>query len=92
MTEFDIGDRVTLAATFTAPGATGHVQPTTVTCTVRSPSGTEQLLGVTNTNATYSAEFEPDEAGTWWYRFAGTGSYVVAEESAFSVRKRRVLT
>lgn len=85
---YDIGDRVTLTANFTDAGA--PVEPTTVTCSVRSPSGTTTSPSVTNASGTYSAEIEPDEHGAWAYRFAGTGTYVAAEEGTFRVRRRQV--
>lgn len=85
---YDIGDRVTLTANFTDAGS--PVQPTTVTCTVKAPSGMTTSSSVTNTSGTYSAEVEPDEQGAWYYRFAGTGTYVAAGEGTFRVRRRRV--
>jgi len=87
----DIGDKVQVRATFTLDGVT--VTPTTVTCTVRAPSGDEQTLTVSGpSGGTYLAELEPDEEGTWWYRFAGSGGYIAAEEGVFSIRHRRVAT
>jgi len=88
MAIYDIGDRVTLTANFTDAGT--PVEPTTVTCAVKAPSGTTTSPSVTNTSGTYSATVDPDEQGAWYYRFTGTGTYVAAEEGTFRVRRRQV--
>lgn len=88
MAIYDIGDRVTLTANFTDDAT--PVEPTTVTCTVKAPSGATTSPSVTNTSGTYSAEVDPDEQGAWYYRFTATGSYVAAEEGTFRVRRRQV--
>jgi len=50
------------------------------------------LLGVTLEDGTgvWTGTIEPDAAGLWRYRWAGTGVITSAEEGSFSVRRRRV--
>lgn len=86
--QYDIGDKITLEASFTDAGVL--VDPTTVSCIVRSPSDEITERDVTGEAGHYTAEIEPNEAGTWWYRFEGTGAYQAAEEGEFAVRLRRV--
>lgn len=38
----------------------------------------------------YHANITADQSGHWYYRWAGTGALVVAEEGQFYVRQRRV--
>lgn len=90
MTTYDIGDEVRLSVAFTdAAGAAAD--PTTVTCTVRKPDGSTLTPTATSTGSTgaYRADIQPDQTGNWYYRFAGTGALVAAEEGQFYVRTRR---
>lgn len=90
-TRFDIGDRVRMRAEFR--DVDGFVaDPTTVTLAVLRPGDTESIDVGTAQDATgvYHGDHEPDTAGTWTYRFAGTGALVAAEEGTFAVRTRVV--
>lgn len=66
--------------------------------TATQPSGDPELslcssiLGVTLEDETgvWTATVEPDAAGLWRYRWAGTGVVTEAEEGAFNVRRQRV--
>ena len=83
----DIGDRVTLTATFT-DSAGDAVAPTAVTLKVLDPSGntTTTTSGFTNdSTGVYSYDVDIDEAGVWHYNFAGTGNAVAADEGEFRV-------
>ena len=88
MATHDIGDKVTLQVTFT-DSAGDPVDPTTVSCTVRSPNGTLTAPSTQGTAGVYTATVEPTTPGTWYYRFAGTGSYVAAEEDSFKIREQQ---
>lgn len=60
--------------------------PTTVTVTVRSPSG---VIAATTTHpgtGIYRTEFTTDVGGTWVVQFVGTAPVVVVEEIQFDVR------
>ncbi|MFQ5592168.1 MAG: hypothetical protein ACE5HE_13475 [Phycisphaerae bacterium] len=66
--------------------------PTTVTLSVEDPSGnvdsyTYAGAGVTQqATGIYYKEVAIDEAGTWQYRWVGTGDCAAAEEGEFEVR------
>ena len=88
---FDIGDRVRLRAEFR--NLEGFVaDPTSVTLAVLGPGDVASQAISTTKDATgvYHGDVEPDAAGTWSYRFAGTGAMVAAEEGTFIVRTRVV--
>lgn len=90
MSDWDIGDQVTISVSvYNAAGTLAD--PTTVTLTVRKPDGTLTTPLVTkNSTGVYHADVFPDINGTWYYRWVGGGSMVVAEEGLFAVRERRV--
>ena len=88
---FDIGDRVRMRAEFR--DVDGFVaDPTTVTLAVLRPGDTASIEVTPTRDAAgiYHGDHEPDTAGTWTYRFAGTGDQVAAEEGTFTVRTRVV--
>lgn len=88
---YDIGDRVTLDVTFTNAGGTA-TSPTTVTLQVTPPGGTATTVSNSaGATGVYTATYDPTVAGIHYYRWAGTGALVVAEEGQFHVRPRRVL-
>lgn len=90
MNVFDIGDQVRLGATFTNLAGT-LLNPTTVACVARKPDGsTTTLTAVNESTGVYHADVLVDQSGTWNARWAGTGTLVVAEETSFEVRVRRV--
>ena len=83
--KYDVGDSVRLTAVFTQNGA--NTDPTAVTAKHKDPSGNETTPATTNPNAGhYFFDLTIDEAGTWWYRFEGTGAVVAAAEGTLSVR------
>ena len=89
MATYDIGDKVTCTATFTDTSG-GTVGPSAVAFSYKDPRGTSGTASVSGTAGVYTATVELDYPGIWRYRFAGTGSYVAAEEGSFKVRVRHV--
>lgn len=88
--KIDIGDQVTLTGTFTT-AAGALTDPSAVTCTVRQPDGTNATPATTRQSlGVFTATFAPTQSGEHWYRFAGTGAAVGAEERAFMVETRHV--
>ena len=97
MDVYDIGDTVSIR-TYSAAGegfkdAAGSLtDPTTVTLVVKEPDGTETTyttVQVTHdATGRYSKDFAPDQSGTHFYRWVGTGAVAAAFEGAFFVRQR----
>lgn len=89
---FDIGDRVYLEAGFEAVKTGYPADPSTVTLVVMRPGDSTSIAVTPEQDATgvYHGDHEPDTAGTWTYRWAGTGDLVAAEEGTFTVRTRVV--
>lgn len=84
---YDIGDLVTLTATYTDGGT--PVDPDTVTCAVKAPDGTTSAPAVTKrSTGIYDAPLTPSQAGTYHYRFDASGTYNAVEESYLWVRDR----
>lgn len=88
---YDIGDRVTLSATFTEDGAA--VDPDTVTCYVKHEDAASRTTVSSSKVGTgsYEAQVDPSTPGRWYYRFEGTGEYMAAAEGSFIVSRPRVL-
>lgn len=89
-TTYDVGDVATVTASFTnAAGAAAD--PTTVTLVVQAPDGTQTTPTPTSAVVgTWTADVSVTQAGTWWYRFEGTGAIQTAGEGMFRVRRRMV--
>lgn len=91
---FDIGDAVTVSATFTdRDGAAAD--PSTVTLRIKKPDDTVTVVNqgsLTNESAVgaWSYTVTIDQAGQWWVRWEGTGTVTAAEEEMFYVRARKV--
>lgn len=92
MAAYSLGQSVKLTGTFTdAAGAPAN--PTTVTCTVREPDGTETTYTSATTPAvanpstgTFTLLLAPDASGMWVYRWAGaTGTTTPTDEERFHV-------
>lgn len=106
MNSYDIGDAITLTAAFTSRALTRKeretflsagtlpegvgVEPTAVTCTVRSPSDVNTEPEVSGEDGIYTATVQPELAGTWSYAFDGTGAQIAAGEGSFKVREQAV--
>ena len=92
MAAYEKGQSVKLAFSFTdAAGAAAN--PTTVTCTVEEPDGTETAYtnattpAITNpATGSYQIILAPDQSGMHSYRAVGTtGTTVAVVEGQFSV-------
>lgn len=89
---FDIGTLVQLTGTFkNAAGAL--TDPTAVTCTVQDPAGAVTTPAANRASAgvwTANVDLTSAVAGTWWFRFAGTGAVQATEEGWFYVEASNV--
>lgn len=91
---YDIGDRVHVTAAFTVSSVA--TDPTTVVFKYKDPSGTITTLTygidpeiVRSAEGNYYVDLDVDEQGDWWYRWAGTGAVVAAQEVKFYVQPTR---
>lgn len=94
-TTYDVGDLVRVTATFTNLEGTAS-DPEGVSVRVRQPDGTVTTLVYGTDNAVvrdntgvYHVDIDATTAGTWSYRFAGTGTGRGAAESTFFVQRTR---
>jgi hypothetical protein len=89
MNAFDKGDDVIISAVFKDDNGV-QVDPSTVTCRIKDPSGNTNVLtggGLTHTGTgQYQAVVNADEEGTWQYRFESSGTAQAAEEGEFWIR------
>jgi hypothetical protein len=86
MDRYDIGDLVRLTASFTDVDG-GPVEPGTVELVTRDPAGDETTHeAVSDGGGAYHVDLEPDQAGTWGYRWVSTGAGQGAEPGQFHVR------
>ena len=102
MATYDIGKKIAVNGYFRTGSSTGTLtDPTTVVLRYEDPSGTETTLTYGTSPAsdidktatgTYVAYITIDEAGTWYYRWIGTGAVVAQEEGTFDVRSGQVST
>jgi hypothetical protein len=92
MAAYPVGQSVKLTSSFT--DANGDAaNPTTVTCKVEDPDGTETTYtaasdpAITNpATGSYQLIVVPDQSGMWTYRWEGvTGDAVAVDEGQFSV-------
>ena len=90
MTVYHIGDTVRLQCTFTN-AASVNTDPAAVALTVQDPSGTDTAYtyaGATITRSAagvYYVDVTIDEAGTWEFRWVGTGTVTQADQGSFYV-------
>lgn len=86
---YDIGDLVELQCTFRNDAGVA-TNPSTVSLRVKEPDGTTTTYAqgtLTNGSAgVWTKNVTPDQSGTWYYRFIGTGAVAQEEEGAFYVR------
>lgn len=85
MERVQIGTIVTLTGRFT--GLDGKpADPTTVSCMVRTPSGTVTSPAVSQSSTgVYTVSVRASESGEWWYRWEGDGAVEVSDEQPFTV-------
>lgn len=87
MASYTLGSLVRLSATFKVNGAL--TDPTTVTCKVKTPDGTETAYTyaaaqvVKDSQGAYHYDFSVGEQGWHYYAFAGTGTCVASSEGHF---------
>ena len=94
---YDIGDQVRATGTFTDIDGIA-ADPTTITFTYRIDEGTPVAL-VYGTDlavkrsgtGVYYVDLTIATAGTYFMRWAGTGTTIAAGEDYFEVRKSRVI-
>jgi hypothetical protein len=100
MATYDVGDKISLTALFKNSSAT-LTDPTVTKLRYEDPSGNETTLTYGTDPAssidktatgTFVAYLTLDEAGTWYYRWIGTGAVVAQEEGTFDVRAGQVST
>ena len=90
MSQYDIGDKVRLTATFKNLNNI-EADPTAVTLKVRDPSGTETSyaypVAVTRSGlGVYYHDLTFDKSGNWFYRWVGTGDVHTAAEARLRVK------
>lgn len=92
MNRYQKGDNVRCLATFTNVSTGAVADPSTVTFSVRSPSGviTTYTYGtdaevVKSSTGVYYVMVDANEVGIWHYRFASTGTGKAADEEKFEV-------
>lgn len=87
---YDVGDLVRVEGEFrNLAGAL--TDPTAVVCKYQDPSGNETTVTyptsiVKVATGVYYLDISIDEAGTWYYRWNGTGDVQAAGEHEFTVR------
>lgn len=93
MNIYDIGDQVRLSVTFAADDGVA-TDPTVVTLIYAGPTGSEIELTYDGENAmtrddvgSYYVDIVPQAAGTWRYRWSGSGTVTAADEGRFEVRR-----
>lgn len=92
---YDVGDVVRVTCTFAVSSVA--TDPTTVTLSVKAPSGTVTSYtyagGTVSKSGTgvYYKDLTINASGTWTYRWVGTGTAATAEENQFLVRNQKVV-
>lgn len=83
---YTLGDSIRLSAAFTNSGGNA-VDPGSVVCTVRKPSGSTTTPSVTkDSTGNYHSDVDLDAVGEWFYRFEGLTSNKAAAEQRFIVK------
>lgn len=92
---YDVGDGIHTTVTFktTVAGVRTLTDPSTVTFKTRSPAGAVTTLTygvdaalVKDAVGSYHCDFNATAAGTWYYRWAGTGLAAGASEVQLQVK------
>jgi hypothetical protein len=92
--QYDLGTAVRCSASFEDPDDHSAIDPTTVSVSVKDPSGTivTKVYG-TDTEVkkprtgTFYIDVTANAVGVWHYRFFSTGTGQAAEENSFVVRR-----
>ncbi|MGB1226152.1 MAG: hypothetical protein ACPHCN_18695 [Mycobacterium sp.] len=88
---YDVGDVVRLTGTFAVGGT--NTDPSTVTLYVEDPSGnvdtyTYAATVTKSAEGIFTYDLAIDEAGTWSYRWVGTGAAAAVEQRRLFVREQ----
>lgn len=87
MSEYDIGDKVTLYMWF-YDGNGSPADPTTISVSVKNPAGTTSTPTATKiSTGYYEAYVTPDKSGRWWYKYTSDSTFGVVEETYFDVKR-----
>lgn len=100
---YDLGELIVLTGAWVNPESTptagAALDPTTVKCVVRKPSGARTVYTyptspelTKDSTGNYRCEITADEYGRWYYGWYSTGTGKAAEESSFWVKKNKALT
>lgn len=89
---YDFGDLVYVKGEFTDKDTGDPLDPTTISITVRSPSGvittylylTDSEV-VRDSTGIYHAAIDATESGMWYYRWWSTGSGQASDEQRYEV-------
>lgn len=91
---YDIGDKVTLTATF-RNRAEALVDPSEIACRIKRPDGTVTVLAIGDLTrlslGVWERDVVVDQAGVWHYRFEATGNIQTAGEERFRVRESAIV-
>jgi len=94
---YDIGQAVRCDVLFQTTAGV-DTDPTTVTFTIRDPSGNETTYTyppagtiVRDAAGDYHADITIDEAGLWYYSWAGSGVLIARSEHGFYGRKSEIV-
>lgn len=93
LNQYDLGDLIELSAIFKDRDLV-LADPSSVTLKVKPPSGTVSTFTgeiVNDSVGLYHMDYEPDEVGSYSYKFYGTGNVHAAEEGVFYVRAEKVV-
>lgn len=91
MAVYDVGDVVTLSATFRDEDG-ALADPTIVTLLVETPSGdVNEVTASSASTGLYSTDVLITESGVWRMRWESSGNPTAAEEGRFYVRPQRVV-
>lgn len=92
MAQFNIGDEITIKATFKNK-VRDVSDPTTVTLIIRDPSGNEVSYTYSGGQLTrestgvYYYNLQIDEDGNWYFRWKSTGNPMIATEYRIKVNR-----
>lgn len=98
MNVYDIGDQVRVSVVFTDEYGVEH-DPTSLLCQIKNADGVETYYtygespALTRENTgTFYVDVLATKAGTWHYRWQGSGAITAAAENSFMVRRSKFLS
>jgi hypothetical protein len=86
--QYPLGNTIRVSSTFTNLVGGAFVDPTTVQCNIRDPTGKLQVFTATNgvvkdTVGQYHLDINPSFVGIWYYKWYGTGANLASGDSKF---------